>query len=184
MRARAYLRGPNEKKNGNGDEDAPTSDTRVLEFMKSNYSALAEQVELKWTNGLYLPAPTPSAPEAAAARNAADRLFLELLDKHTREGANVSGNEAAHNFAPRVFARTKEAKLARIERARVRRRPVPAGRGRRSPRRTLRPAVRRNQASREAGVGDLDTPRHPPRHPLFSRPLTRGATPRAPHPSL
>ena len=82
--------------------------------MKSNYSPLAEQVELQWKGGLYLPAPTPSAPEAAAARNAADRLFLDLLDKHTREGANVSGNSAAHNFAPRVFARTKEAKAADI----------------------------------------------------------------------
>ena len=82
--------------------------------MKSNYSALAEQITLKWTNGLYQPAPTPSAPEQAAANNAANRLFLELLDKRTREGANVSGNKAARNFAPRVFASTKEAKLAKL----------------------------------------------------------------------
>jgi RecA-family ATPase len=117
VRARAYLRSPNEKtENGKGsEEDAPKSDARVLEFMKSNYSALAEQITLRWANGLYLPAPTPSAPEQAAANATANKLFLNLLDKHTREGANVSGNENARNYAPRMFAKTKEAKAAGID---------------------------------------------------------------------
>ena len=93
---------------------APSSDVRVLEFMKCNYSALAEQITLRWANGLYLPAPTPSAPETAAANNAADTLFLELLDQHTRLGDNVSRQLAANNYAPRVFAKTREAKAAGI----------------------------------------------------------------------
>ncbi len=109
VRARAYLRGPDDKSG-----DTPMTDVRLLEFMKSNYSALAEQITLKWTNGLYLPAPTPSAPEAAAAQAAADKLFLNLLDEHARKGANVSGNATARNFAPRLFAGTKEAKQAKI----------------------------------------------------------------------
>jgi RecA-family ATPase len=113
VRARAYLRGPNDSdKQQNGD--APPYDARVLEFMKSNYSALAEQLELTWRNGVYLPAPSPSPPEVAAAQAAAFELFLELLDKFTREGGNVSGNETARNYAPRLFAKTKEARQAKI----------------------------------------------------------------------
>jgi RecA-family ATPase len=110
VRGRAYLRGPDDKEKQNGD--VPGSDTRVLEFMKSNYSRLAEQIELRWANGLYLPLRTPSAPEQAAANAAADALLLELLDKHSRAGANVSGNVTANNYAPRVFAQAKEAKQA------------------------------------------------------------------------
>jgi RecA-family ATPase len=106
VRARAYLRAPDDKNGGQ------SSDLRVLEFLKSNYSALSEQVELKWTNGLYLPAPILSAPEQATARDAAATLFLQLLDRHTREGINVSPKPASNNYAPRLFADTAEAKAA------------------------------------------------------------------------
>jgi hypothetical protein len=33
--------------------DAAAPGTRKLEFMKSNYSALAEQIELQWMGGHY-----------------------------------------------------------------------------------------------------------------------------------
>jgi RecA-family ATPase len=109
VRARAYLRGPDDKNGGQSSEG------RVLEFMKSNYSALlSEQVELKWTNGLYLPAPILSAPEQAAARDTAATVFLQLLDRHTREAINVSAKPASNNYAPRLFAGTAEAKAAAV----------------------------------------------------------------------
>jgi hypothetical protein len=71
--------------------------------MKSNYSPLAEQVELVWSNGLYVPAPTPSAPAAAAANNAADALFLDLLDRFTNQNQRV-GPYKGPNYAPAKFA--------------------------------------------------------------------------------
>jgi RecA-family ATPase len=111
VRARAYLRGPSGPEK---DSEVLSSSIRILEFMKSNYSALAEQIQLQWANGVYLPVPSPSAPEAAAAQAAAEAIFLDQLDKATREGANVSGSPAANNYAPRVFAKTKEASQAGI----------------------------------------------------------------------
>jgi RecA-family ATPase len=110
VRARAYLHTPDDKKD---DDDEPATDERVLEFMKSNYSALAEQVELTWKDGLYLPKPV-TGPEAREARGAADKLFLELLNKMAMEGANVSGSPSANNYAPRAFAKRQEARHAKI----------------------------------------------------------------------
>jgi RecA-family ATPase len=113
-RARAFLRAPADADKSDNDGEGPVGPERVLEFMKSNYSPLAERVELRWAGGHFQPAPTPSAPELAAARSAADALFLKLLDKLTNEGVNLSGNPTANNYAPRRFADTKEAKQAKI----------------------------------------------------------------------
>jgi RecA-family ATPase len=107
VRARAYLRGPHDKEKP--DENAPDSDIRILEFMKSNYSALAEQVELTWDNGLYVPAPSRAEQEDEKQRDAADKLFLLLLDQAIEHGANVSGNPASRNYAPRMFAKHRAA---------------------------------------------------------------------------
>ncbi|MET3988735.1 RecA-family ATPase [Bradyrhizobium sp. S3.9.2] len=96
----------------NGDQ----SGTRVLEFMKSNYSALSERVELQWSNGLYVPVRAPSAPEQAARNAAADALFLQLLDRFTAKGENVSPKQTANNYAPSVFAKMAEAKKAHFGR--------------------------------------------------------------------
>jgi RecA-family ATPase len=115
VRARAYLRGPNKNGDDNDNNSAPT-ETRVLEFQKSNYSAIAEQIELKWANGLYLPAAIPSAPEQAAANNAADAMFLQLLEKCERNGDNASPKRTSNNFAPCVFANTPEARKAHLSR--------------------------------------------------------------------
>jgi membrane-bound lytic murein transglycosylase B len=88
----------------------------VLEFQKSNYSAMAERIELKWANGLYLPVATPSAPEQAAANNAADAMFLQLLEKCEHNGDNASPKRTSNNFAPFMFANTPEAKKAKFSR--------------------------------------------------------------------
>ena len=64
-----------------------------------------------------MPAPTASAPEAAAARDKADGLFLKLLDQSTSRGANLSASPTANNFAPTVFAKTPEAKTAQLKKA-------------------------------------------------------------------
>jgi AAA domain len=105
VRARAYMH-----------ENDDQSGTRVLEFMKSNYSALSERVELVWQNGLYVPVRAPSAPEQAATRAKADALFLSLLEKFTRKGENVSAKSKANNYGPTLFARTPEAKTAHLSR--------------------------------------------------------------------
>ncbi len=105
VRARAYMH-----------ENDDQSGTRVLEFMKSNYSALSERVELQWSNGLYVPVRIPSAPEQAANRAKADAVFLSLLEKFTRKGENVSPKSKANNYGPTLFAKTAEAKSAHLTR--------------------------------------------------------------------
>ncbi|MCS3496195.1 RecA-family ATPase [Bradyrhizobium japonicum] len=112
VRARAYM---HHQKTAENDSEATTG-TRVLEFMKSNYSALAEQIELQWSNGLYLPVRVPSGPEQAAARAKADELFLTLLNRSAGKRENLSASRTANNYAPFVFAKTAEAKAAGIGR--------------------------------------------------------------------
>jgi RecA-family ATPase len=109
VRARAYMH-----VQGKDDDNDDDPGTRVLEFMKSNYSALAEQIELQWANGLFVPTRVPSGPEQAAVHVAVDGLFLELLDKGTAKGDNFSPKRTSNNYAPTVFAKTREAKSARV----------------------------------------------------------------------
>lgn len=108
VRARGYLH--TEK------ADDESTGTRVLEFMKSNYSALSERVELQWSNGLFVPVRAPSGPEQAAHRAAVDKLFLQLLERSASKGQNLSAKYTANNFAPTVFAKTREAKAEHIGR--------------------------------------------------------------------
>jgi len=104
VRARAYMHIENDDQSG----------TRVLEFMKSNYSALSERVELQWANGLYVPVRAPSGPEQAARNATADALFLQLLDRFTAKGENVSPKRNANNYAATLFAGTAEGKAAKF----------------------------------------------------------------------
>jgi hypothetical protein len=63
-----------------------------------------------------VPVRTPSAPEQAAADATIDTLFLQLLEKHDRNGDNVSPKRTSNNFAPSVFAKTPEARKAHVGR--------------------------------------------------------------------
>ena len=66
--------------------------------MKSNYSALAERIELQWSNGLYVPLRTPSGPEQAARNDAVDVLFLELLARSAARRESLSATRTDNNF--------------------------------------------------------------------------------------
>jgi RecA-family ATPase len=114
VRARSYL---HTEKTGDVDE-ADTAGTRVLEFMKSNYSALSERVELQWSNGLFVPVRAPSGPEQAARNATCDALFLQLLDRAAAKGENLSPKSTANNYAPTVFAKMAEAKAVHLGRDR------------------------------------------------------------------
>ena len=55
-------------------------------------------------------------PEKAAADQKAERLFLQLLDKFTAQGINVSPNSGS-TYAPARFAEEREAKAAKVSKA-------------------------------------------------------------------
>jgi RecA-family ATPase len=106
VRSRLYLKSP-KKKDGDEDED---SEVRVLETMKSNYSAISEPVRLVWKNGLLLNEQGPTSLERISQEANAQAVFLTLLERYNRQDMTVSANSTARNFAPKVFATTAEAK--------------------------------------------------------------------------
>jgi RecA-family ATPase len=102
VRARAWLRGGEPT-----DGEAPDPDLRVLEFLKSNYSRLAETITLRWQNGLYALVPGLTSLDRAAREADTDTV---AFDYFRRDEMNLSNNPHAGNYAPRVFAKTLEAK--------------------------------------------------------------------------
>jgi RecA-family ATPase len=113
VRSRLYLK--SEKKKDKDDQDDEQEDdggARILEFMKSNYSALAAPIKLVWKDGLLMPEPTlaalPPVERAALDRNASE-IFMALLTRFNRQDLTVSRKEKANNFAPTVFAGEPEA---------------------------------------------------------------------------
>jgi RecA-family ATPase len=113
VRSRLYLK--NEKKKDQGDDDERDEDdagARILEFMKSNYSALAAPIKLVWKDGLLVPEPTLatlSPVDRAALDQKASDIFMALLTRFNRQDICVSRKDKANNFAPNVFANEPEA---------------------------------------------------------------------------
>jgi hypothetical protein len=116
VRSRMYLKTEKAKKNGedeDSDEEPDAGTVRTLEFMKSNYSALALPVRLVWRDGLLVHEPTlASLPpiDRVALEERAKTIFLGLLDRFNRQDRAVTFKERANNFAPKEFADQPEAK--------------------------------------------------------------------------
>lgn len=102
VRAQMYLTSP-----GNGED---TTGLRKLEFKKNQYGPAAKALALQWQNGLFLPAPTLTDYEKAAADAKSDRVFEGLLRRFLISGRNVNDKPAsASGYAPRAFAKEEEA---------------------------------------------------------------------------
>ncbi len=108
VRARAYLHALAVE----GTE--PDKTLRKLDFMKSNYSAIADSVTLRWKEGVYVVEAKPGSLEAVAADAKADETFMSLLARFDREGRVVSHKPTANNYAPKDFSTEPEAKTAKI----------------------------------------------------------------------
>lgn len=115
VRSRLYLK--TEKKKGKdededeADEDADQGSARILEFMKSNYSALAKPVRLRWKDGLLLPentSPTLTPIDQAALQQRARDVFLALLRQYNKQDRTVSDKPTSRNFAPVEFGEKLE----------------------------------------------------------------------------
>ncbi len=109
VRSRMYFRRATTDK-----DEEPDPDLRVLEVMKANYGPVGETITLRWHNGLFLPQAAMGTLDKMAAEQAADNLFLKLLDKFQAQGRNVSHQKSANSYAPAVFAKDSEAKAAGI----------------------------------------------------------------------
>jgi RecA-family ATPase len=110
VRARAYLH----KVTTTGDVE-PDHTLRQLDFMKSNYGAVAASVTVRWKNGVYTMEAKPGSLEAIAADAKADEVFMTLLAAFMEQGRNVSDRPTSHNYAPTMFAAERRAKEANIK---------------------------------------------------------------------
>jgi RecA-family ATPase len=102
VRARFYIKGV---KPENGEET--DSDLREIVFKKSNYGPPSESIVLRYCDGLFLPVPGISTIERAAREADADAIAFQQIRS---DQMNLSNNPHAGNYAPRVFAKTLEAK--------------------------------------------------------------------------
>jgi RecA-family ATPase len=98
-------------------DEEPDPDLRVLEVVKSNYGPIGEAITLRWNKGLFLPVGGTSHLEKLAAEQAAEHLFLTLLDEFDRQGRNTSAKPTAPTYAPTLFAKEKQARERRIRKA-------------------------------------------------------------------
>jgi hypothetical protein len=83
----------------------PDKTLRQLEFMKSNYSTIADSITMRWRDGVFVPEAKPGSLEKIAADAKADEAFMTLLARFTREGRNVSPNPSSPTYAPTTFAK-------------------------------------------------------------------------------
>ena len=98
-------------------DEEPDPDLRVLKVMKNNYGPVGETINLRWKNGLFVPVGGTTNLEKLAAEQAGEHLFLNLLNRFTSRGRNLSDKPNANNYAPAAFAKEKEARYAGIRRA-------------------------------------------------------------------
>jgi RecA-family ATPase len=111
FRTRGYMRKPKQASNAEDEED---SDLRVLEFKKNQYGPIAKPIGLRYRHGLFLPEGGSSSLDKLARESLAEQIFLLVLDRYTLDGRNVSENNAARNFAPKMFAQESDAKANRL----------------------------------------------------------------------
>jgi RecA-family ATPase len=97
------------------DGEPLDNNLRQIEFKKNQYGPSGDVIVLRYQRGLFLPVAKMGTLEKLAAEQAADRLFLELLDKFRAQGRNVSHLKTANAYAPTMFAKDPKAKAPGIK---------------------------------------------------------------------
>jgi RecA-family ATPase len=108
-------------------DEEPDPELRVIEVMKSNYGPVGETITVRWKEGVFIPIAGLGTLDKLAAENNAEDRFLELLDRLTVQGRNVSHARTSNNYAPTVFASDPAAKGKRNELAAAMERLFAAG---------------------------------------------------------
>jgi RecA-family ATPase len=107
VRARFFLKNP---KTEPGEQ--PDNDLREIEFKKNQYGAMAENIVLRWQNGMFLPVDGVVFDRAEQEARASE-VFLELLRRFAAENRLVSSSLGS-TYAPALFAREDRARKASI----------------------------------------------------------------------
>lgn len=103
FRSQLYLSTPQPEDGAQAQDDL-----RILARRKSNAARRNETVELRWRNGVFIPA-RPTGLIGSIERRTCDRVFGDLLDRLTSDGRSVSHHPRAGNYAPKIFAAQPDA---------------------------------------------------------------------------
>lgn len=114
VRARLYLE---TLKNGEGADEQPEHEVRVLRFLKNQYGPPAKEISLRWQHGMFLPEPKPTSYETAARHAKAEEVFITVLRRLIGNSRPLSHKPTAHNYAPKAIALEEEATTAKVGRA-------------------------------------------------------------------
>lgn len=90
------------------DDAQPDTNERVLTRRKANYATIGDTILLHWVSGVLAPVIQASGVFGSISRQAAEQVFLTLLDRCWAQGVFVSHSRNASNFAPKVFAKRPE----------------------------------------------------------------------------
>jgi RecA-family ATPase len=105
FRFRQYLKGIKP-----ADGEQPDSDLREIEFKKNQYGPSGDSIVLRYQGGLFLPVAGTSSLNKLAIEQAAEELFLKLLQTFHQQNRNVSDKKASPTYAPAMFATDPQAK--------------------------------------------------------------------------
>jgi RecA-family ATPase len=103
--SRMYMTAPQHEQG-----EQPDSDLRELQFKKSNYGPISNNVTLRYRDGLFLPEAGTSSLDKLAREHQAEEVFLNLLARYEREGRNVSDKPSSPTYASAVFRKERDAK--------------------------------------------------------------------------
>lgn len=93
-----------------GVEGDETNDLRQLSFHKNQYGPLAEDITLRWKDGLFVPEPKPGSFEQAAHDAEVDNTLITLMRKYDELKQPLSPKLTARNYLPTILERHEEAK--------------------------------------------------------------------------
>src|SRR6516225_6931066 len=89
------------------DGEPLDTDLREIVFKKNNYGSISESIQLRWSNGLFLPV-SDEAIDQATREATAQGVFLVLLKRFRAQNRHVS-DKPSSNYAPALFVREQEA---------------------------------------------------------------------------
>ena len=89
-----------------GEDGEPTdTNERILTKRKANYSAIGDDIKLRWVSGVLVPPQRPGAAFAGAYKQIADDVFLTLLKRCAEQGIYVHHTNTSTLYAPKIFAK-------------------------------------------------------------------------------
>jgi RecA-family ATPase len=120
VRSRMYFKTVRADKDDPFDDDAEAvkesgSDYRELQYLKNNRAKQGDRIKLVYTDGLFLPERQQAPADKAAQEAKADEVFMTLLRKFNSDDSDRNvGVKSGTTYAPAMFAKEREAKLARV----------------------------------------------------------------------